>query len=531
MKTCLFKFKFVRLRVQSFGILVIFCLFISNINAQTYFKLANQSDIVASNSSMNEVVNTGNDVNDQAGTVMLVNVWDGDEPTFAWDWDNGHTGYTDIDGTSIGTVTDPDVVLKSDGQKALIVYILYDGDYEDVYYETWEYSIGGNSWSISTNPTSLTTNQDCSSPNVDIYLDSVVVVYECDDAIYAHKGDIDGNFLGARTVMATNENSKPDVAVYLETSSDYRVRFTYIQSHSGYYELYTDEGRLIDIIPNAGGLSHTHLEKIDQDDGSYGPPRIATPNELPTPLGFSHVDYCLVVSRWEYDADEYFILEYGKYGGILFSDTLNDSYIDLTPCENILPVVTYSADVIRTSWAYHDCLGSLNSDFEVISRETNNSGVLNTNYYSVVNKNLPEDQTSPSISGRFHPVDSTFYSFYCINTLDVLYKTSQFCNMFLSPGPGNLYRLDDDQSSLDDEQSLLYTFNPNPANNNLEITVKGIRIYGKASLLDKCGKTCMEFDLNNGNNKFNISSLNSGLYILRFNLDNNIYSKKLIIVH
>lgn len=530
MKTCLLKFKFVRLRVQSFGILVIFCLFISNINAQTYFKLANQSDNVASNSSMNEVINTGNDVNDQAGTVMLVNVWDGDEPTFAWDWGNGQTGYTDIDGTSLGTVTDPDVVLGMDGQKALIVYILEDEGYYDVYYETWEYSIGGNSWSISTSPTGLTNNQDCSSPNVDMYRDSVVVVYECDGAIYAHRGDIDGNFLGARTVTATNENLKPDVAVYLECSTSYRVRFTYIEQDDQNFKLYTDFGLLQDIIPNGGALSHTLLESIDRNDGIYGPPRIAAPNVLPIYSLFNEVDYCLVVSRWEYDLDEYFILEYGKYRTFDFRDTLNDSYIDLTSCENILPVVTYSGDVIRTSWAYHDCLDFLNGDFEVISREMNNIGGIINNYYSVVNYALPEDQTSPSISGRYHPDDDTFYSFYCINNLDVLYKTSYFGNVHLSPRPSNLYRHDNAKSLFDDAQSLSYTYNPNPANNNLEITVKGIRINGKVSLLDKCGKTCMEFDLRNGNHKFNISNINSGLYILRFNLDNNIYSKKLVIV-
>ncbi|MES2748523.1 MAG: T9SS type A sorting domain-containing protein [Bacteroidota bacterium] len=92
---------------------------------------------------------------------------------------------------------------------------------------------------------------------------------------------------------------------------------------------------------------------------------------------------------------------------------------------------------------------------------------------------------------------------------------------------GGIYKLSTALGNTDFEGTSKFTVYPNPANNNVTISVTDIESY-KLSVTDLSGKVIMVKSLSGIENTLDISSLSSGAYFFTLNADNKTETVKII---
>ncbi len=480
-----------------------------------YIIPAKYPDLPAIN-NIDDVENTGNDVREFYGYNydMFIMTWDGNAPGFAWDDAlNGNTGNLDIEGVQQGTVTDPDIVLYDDGDMhTLIVYLLDD----DVYYETWDYDGGANTWNLSSGPDPITTDGDCTCPNVDVdEVGNTVVVWEESNEIIAVAGDIQGNF---QTELVVAEAHTPDVALnYLPSNQTIWVNFTFIEN-SGSNSYLSWIGTDYPTVVTGGnlGLGAATLYTAILSDGEYfGRPRIAGPI-LITPI--NSAEYEIVVKY--YQSYRHYILSFNM-NNPNSPQIVNDYYADLTYNNNKEPAVSYVGDNIVVTWTF---------DNDVISRQLFSDGTLplppvnppplatgSYNVYSIVNNNTVGNQGISSVAGRFSSNvygEKKLVTFYNEDNSEVNYKIIPFASTQFRLKPPEI-------------QADIY---PNPTKDFINIKIDNEFETAKLELYNLQGQRLIQREITTQNFELDVSELNSGIYKLRIITDNSFDTKSIEIL-
>ncbi len=354
--------------------------------------------------SIDNVQNTGADIITIDCDVVMVMVYDGDEPMFYWDITTYQGNYTGMSPFLDQDITDPDVVLTPDFNHALVVYE-YNGR---IYLSVWEFD-GGQSyyelqWFNNTQyPLHL---QSGMNPNIDMDFGwHFAITWHSDngktDEIWAAVGEFSsgGNpSLNLSDPVVIDRGRFPDVAIYEDT-----VTFTYLRDIGGgpdYDWVYFQESKT-NIENHNIVSSHVNLYNTANPPFSdYGRPRIAAP--FYNDFLFYGSEFFVTVDYREYDG----FWQYEIVGYVYHNHQLspvrkyneNDFFFNL----NKDPVVTYHGDESVVAWTISCPYPPDQTDrINIMARYTYYfNGFYNSYDAPLVNQYLDDDQTISSIAGR-----------------------------------------------------------------------------------------------------------------------------------
>ncbi|MBA3286048.1 MAG: T9SS type A sorting domain-containing protein [Nitrosopumilus sp.] len=459
--------------------------------------------------------NTGNDVAEynNTGDEMRVMVWDDLNATAKFAWEESGTlavGNKDLDGNNLGTVYDPDIVVSSDGN---FLYVVYELDFTDIYYEGWRYNSFINDWILVDGPTQVNTNTPAHNPNIDVNrdqmanIDRMVIVWEEGNRIYAIAGDFSNGFLPTYSqvnLQNTQHAFWPDVSLFYNIQTGAMIaKFTYLQDDGNNWHLYVQEEAWSDIASGIVVPNQTNLFTAAQN--VLGRPRIASSEFLNDDTNYT------IVFRETYNSSgtQYFINVFTMFNGSLyFFQPLPDSFFpaDLSqPCANYVlndePVVVYHYELVYIAWTYDDnCFGYTGGEKEVIvAWKDLAGGVYSGNNFLLANSTPVGNQYTPSLAGRFSPQENILYTFYDEFYSDIRYKASHWLN---SP-----IRVTQDSKNFD---LSLY---PNPATDFVNISSSDASI-NKIDFYDLQGRLIKTVSIKENNKSIDISGLSNGVYVL-----------------
>jgi hypothetical protein len=509
------------------------CLISSGLPTYSQINFPLTADFQASFTSLSAPVNnTGADMSQfisSLGGVSMVKCWDGAAPTWSHSISNNLQKEYAINGTTLGTVSDPDIVIEPiNGDFVMIVYELNGR----IYYEIWNWN--GVDYSLFQVPTIVSGGNLGSNPNIDVNLSGeVAITWEeigTGNEIYALVGNIDGTGFGASTLITTDAQ-RPDIAISRRDglgSSDVVISLTYIRLGSGDVALYQlDHNTLSSGLNTPISASAFSINDFGWGStsiaGSFQYPRIASIHLLASaPFQAYHQQVCIAV---DYQCTNGAINPYTIYSmtRVLTSTspvTFNDNRQLLNKPNNLFnqlnekPVVTYAGEFITVAWNGDLNLPSSNSQLQdIISRRlylTGNPWVNNT--YSIVNLDYFNNQTITSVCGRYASgeVGFTFYSDFLTpsGNTEVLFKESN--------SRATSYRIGQTGSQADivDETPVFeMEVYPNPANE--VIHVKTNLIDPEISIFSNTGKLVKRIISNSADlHKIDLSELSLGSYTL-----------------
>lgn len=478
------------------------------------------ADVSATQTTTNVAArNTGNDIMEfefNTGDEMRVSVWDDDISNAAgFSWEETATnsiGHQILDGTNYGTVNDPDIIISREGY---LVYIVYQLDFSDIYYEAWEYNVG--SWSLFIGATQLNTATPASNPNIDgvgVYDFEMVAVWEQDGGeIWAVAGDYNTGFSSYAPMHIQNPGVGmwPDVSIYHNTVTGNRmVNFTYIRDGGTAWRLYQQREPLANIQAGTPAATPTFLLTVNS--GEFSRPRIASAVSIVN----DDSNFAIAVRYWDSSNDRYYIYTWARCTSSLSGpNIINASTPDLTTASSVCfvndePAIAYAYDHIMVVWTYDDaCFLNQSLDIDVIQKRCHPcTGASSTSEYLIVN-DFPGsfggyNQMAGSVASRHSPHYNTIYTFWDEDKVDVIYKTSFFGN---SP-----IRISGTQ-----KHSNKVNFYPNPA--EYIVKVKSSDNISSIKVLNLQGQVVKliegYFD------EINLSLLNNGMYLMNIIFENN----------
>lgn len=520
-------------------------------NSPSNFNPASTSD---NNASMNPsfgVQNTGNDVHSCDGCPageLQVMVWDGGNASMSWDNGNG------IQETLLANpgAVDPDVVAGTlNGNLFAMVVYEFAGE---VYFENYEYNPFGNTFSLLTGPTQLSFVSPpgapasvASHPNIgyvesslgmDGQLPAVAVTWQENGRIAGKAGFIapaspitfpglmpnNTFFTYSHPVANTAGHSKPDVAGFHQDGWDYMWNFTYLKDNSaGTHDLVVNQFTVNDLLGWSTPPSLTINTFEPRAGFTYDNPRIACEGN---PGGG---DYISFFEHWE------IAVEYRENtpGGLQYIHGINGNrhydgagnyYLaefDLTPCNlnncrNYKPVVDYQyqSGRIVIAWEHNSNLCGLTptQDEEIIAVTTDLDGFATLDEYSIVNSNVNDVMTRPSIAGRYASnSQQMLYTFFDDNNQQMFYKASaNFPSVRLAVAADEIASIEDQNA----EMSSISAY-PNPTAGHL--TLEGLE-EGTVSIsvFNLLGEEVLRINDQVANRyEININSLPQGVYSVR----------------
>ena len=339
-----------------------------------------------------DIENTGCDIRENAniGGERGVMVYDGSSPYFHW-FDNGISDKTTLN----QDISDPDIVITTDGIYALLVY----EDNGDIFLKIYEWINNAYSQPVDYNLGSG------NNPNIDISFDSYFAITWADDLgnIKSVVGDYSSGSLslsGIADITNNDEDRTPDVAIF-ELYGKIMVKYTYISMDKDVNTetLKIKQADYSDVFNNIVSSTPTTLKTISAANGDLGRPRIAAPPYISTSP--HHInDYMIVIDYHFVDGqtDIWEIRGFNTFNNTSNNDVLLNQGVESR--RNSEPVVTYAGDFIVISWTsdIHNNGAYAN---EVVSRKLINDGNPMNNIISVVNYFINEYQYTPSIAGRF----------------------------------------------------------------------------------------------------------------------------------
>jgi hypothetical protein len=126
-------------------------------------------------------------------------------------------------------------------------------------------------------------------------------------------------------------------------------------------------------------------------------------------------------------------------------------------------------------------------------------------------------------SGFLAPTNSTFsYTFTVVGDNDY------FCGVHGAASMSGTITVDENLS-IEDETLNTFSIKSNPVNQNLELNFSQNLLEGKLVILDLLGKSILSTTVNNSSSALiDVSSLKSGVYIVKISAENNTQSNRFI---
>jgi len=378
------------------------------LTAQVFHEAVNPENFTNA-PSINNVTNTGADMLIEDAQYSRVMVFDGDDPQFAWETNNGSgSDYFFIDG-----IWDPDVVLTDDFLYALVC--LEELSSNSIYLSLWEYNQAGVFSEVIGQLGAYNFPHyidEGKNPNIDIgYDDKFVITWESlgqPSEIFAIAGEYLGGAIDLSpdiAYIAPEAHRSPDISIL----GDY-VSFTFVRDdgngaeswvvmQADYPDVYSPPQGLL-VTPIFQQVVHFHS---GTNESVYGRPRIASP---PTYPGVPANDFVAVIDfYWEdWDVGIWEILFVNYHNGLVYGapTVFNDNYI-LFP--NYEPVVTYTGDLGVVCWtSYIEYPSTGYSSLDVVGQYFQTLGNPGQAYnpldFHLVNLHYAEIQRTPAVGGR-----------------------------------------------------------------------------------------------------------------------------------
>jgi hypothetical protein len=533
------------------GIIVAACLqmpFKAKSQIFAYGNPANPENYVASSG---DILNTGCDIRQTrtVGRSWAVAVCDGSTPTFSW-WlvNNGVANairFAPIVGVpGGGAITDPDVVLSSDGLFAIIIYI----QNTHCYFESWRWNAATSSFVINQYATMLSNSRNVANyTNIDIAkstvdnIDYVAATWTEQTGFPTTLSTVIGavgtfNASSSQFVFSTRrvnvtsgtDSYQPDVCINgtkYSTLKNY-VTFTYIQGNpNGNHGLYYRADTWDDLNTGGSGFSAQVLLKSGTYPGSFlSKPRIAASG-----AGiWQQTDFEIVVENFTKVPFASKILGFNRCLGVNKPEVFINGSPDISTVYNGIPVVTYIGDEIVVAWSYGGGIhGNVPND--ILSRQLyaggTNSGTVksnNTTFYSVANNTLTNNQDIPSIAGKYSSGNFTLYVWDDPTTL--YEKTSYDLNTSLKLSADN----ETDSTEITEPK-----FYPNPVSSELTMDLGNddTWIGAVAEIYNIEGKLMNKYNIEDLSARYNLSELDNGLYFVKVVKDDQVITKKILIQH
>ena len=460
---------------------------------------------------------------------MNVMVWDGHEPGFAWDWNQGmEKGNQPLD----VELHDPDVVVsKGTDQYAdtVFAHFVYESDHDFIYYEVWSYDPISNSWNQFVSPTQLSQGGPSTNPNIDRYKQGKIAVVWCEEnqLIRGITGNIIGNYYGQPQTVYSPSSSQgsfvePDLAMGYDQSSildGISVTFKEIYDNSPVKKLWVatydwsafqESSIILDAI----------LENTSDDEVQFGSPRIAAD------ISTSHNPWPFqIVMVRQFATDRYFIKGYNNYSGnfngfSIYGHIINQASYNspfgsstVNPVEHPTkePVVSFLED-IHVAWSY---IEPETETWEIIYtslHETTGEPYKHENY-SLVNGHdgygyFDHNQHHPCIASRFNYDNEKFIGWLDDEEYHPEYKIRHTNEQ--------IFGLEEKS-----DPSFLY---PNPAHNFFRINLPNEEEIHLITVYSIDGRKALESTSANTN----ISGLQPGVYIVEIKSGQKTQTKRLV---
>ncbi len=406
-----------------------FCMFYCVVGQDLNSAITNEIFINAP--TINNVANTGADFVIENQSFLKVMVYDGDSARIYWDADINSTQNQGRDKFTLDGVFDPDVVLTTDLQYALVVF----ESHGDIYISLWEYNGSGYSEIIGALGNYIFPYylDEGSSPNIDMDHNNYIAV-----TWKNHNGEIKAivgeysagpSFYFSNPVTIDYDSRDPDVSIYTDpvTSVEY-VTFTYIRdiNQGPDHEWVVLQETYTNIDNNNIISSATSLYNPGNPPYTiYGRPRIAAPfyhdllfngDEFFVVVDFITVDGA--TTTWEIPGYTYYNSNY--------------YYLNYNPdhpyVPNNKPVVTYTGDLSVVAWqiyCYDDPLNPTTQSRNIIAWYTLfSTGGITSQDAAMVNLNTPIAQVFVSVAGRRANNDDVLYFWLDSDRGDMAYRTS-----------------------------------------------------------------------------------------------------------
>jgi hypothetical protein len=530
--------------------------------AQTY--APSGADKYVTNSNSVDVRNTGSDSWSNVGitNTMHVMVCDGNIPSFGW----SNEAATPVSGrinlaSSLGInsiAKDPDVSIDATGTRALSVFLTSNTMGQTrVYYQRYQRtSPTATVWTLLGTSTAITplaaATTPYTTPNIEVSnTGRVVVTYAQSGNLYCTTINISTGAMAPTTPVSMAlmlpaglyQFRTPDVAVYTSTGGVETAIFTYVGDDGSTDEIFTSTILVNDIVISniaAGtpsGSYHTSLSKW------FSEPRIAT---MWTYAFGGPNDWTIVVG--EHDPSnvipDYIIYNITSDNGIIngplqlnnATGTGNEQL-----CPNVQPCVTYSGDYIVVAWAHEDCSPPYlvnNTGYNIIARKLTFDGNVASPWasmYSLVNADVVNKQAVPSLSDCRFSNNQTSRTRYCWYQDDAAFTNKRLAYRFSPYSATNVRLAEETESQSEIAPVISLSVNPNPASSQVSISLPiaqdetaVLRIFSAD------GKLVSEEQLNGSlltNYMVNTDAWENGLYLVRIQSGNQVWTSRLVVKH
>jgi hypothetical protein len=518
-----------------------------------------------------EIENTGNDIQvfNHLGETLTarVMVWDGCPGFYLGISSDAYSdpflgGGAALEGSKVGTVEDPDVVLSQNIGSNVYVTIVYEVN-NKIRYEEWRYDHDQELLSLVSYKTSLghgsvlisDQNKESSNPNIDGNNNNqVVITYEEDEDIITHVSighptsfDTQGQ-IKLTSCYGSNTFITPDVSISDASGFSSIASYAIIQEDVSGNELHLLQENFSTLnayssFPATHCLTRNPLELEDESAN----PRISSPNSNM----IVHAYECAISAEYKFKEP---YPSFTPVNGIkLYDNHHNSGYLssfnrrllnyntsitnEVAYQNNKLPAITYASHgKVSVAWVYTNFVDNEGNDFEedVISVNYDLNGNIRTpadyNYYMLVNYIREDNQFAPSVAGETvygNPNNPVFYTFAGVygGLYRPVYKSS---NTSLQPQIRKKNILTDGVNVT--EEVLIY---PNPTTQKVNIDFKGIdenesirlriiTIDGKV-VYDKTALT------SGFSQAIDVTNFEKGIYLLEYEYGNVIERKKVII--
>ena len=532
--------------LKIYGIIILLFI-VNNIFAQTIHTPSNPDEFNPATQEA-KVNNTGNDMLNYEVNgnhfIMKITVADGTEPHIIFKSENNYAQgqvFTNIIDNSLCAnrdIIDPDVVLVNDfNNQTVDAIIVYETKTGDINIIIKEYDINGV---FNNNPNYINgiSIGHGTNPNIDVSTVSptnmqlFVITWEDNGDIKSITGEWDANVglfnLGAtvtiydKTIHDDFSVSLPDVTInYLGSYGSgnppqyWNVTYCFVEEKNKLLYTYLDDFmNIYNGVINSNNLSIRHT--FNSSD-LLGTPRIASPDLGSTTYPYGAEDYTIVMGGIidpQPNMPVFRILGYNRhYDNQNQIYVNNDHYYEYSQTPNIYegkPVIAYVGDISIVAWeidAWQPNGYGLDG-LDIIQRQLTYDASPVTNFYSRVNMDVVGNQFAPSVAS--FSTDRVLYSFYDENSQNIRFKSTGNSQIYLR------IRKDDDKLGI----------YPNPAHNNVTINLKEA---ANLTIYDMNGRIILEKQLFEGNQKIDISNINSGIYFMKLKSNSELKAEKFII--
>lgn len=511
---------------------------------------------------LGSISNTGNDIQthqSDENQKFEATVWDGDVPSFSFIDKNNPltvgddpTFVTQLMGTKIGVVSDPDIVIspilayddrEEEAISILIVYelTLYCGGEKVIAVEQYNYlhqSTNGAGHTGKMTPASLPTTGlqddyiniisesyfDCNNPNVDVNnFGKIAITYESGDRIFVVVNEF-GDY-----VIPFNVNDSKELSPYHVDldAFDPDITIGSFENHDEVTIVYNkmrDDGLHAEVYPMSySNISNTSghvfpngaLKLLNE---SIDDPRISSPRD-------ESDKQSIAVTTINPNNEVYLHTDLGSAGSggnnIITYLAVDNQVLD--ECQNERPSITYANEgTITIAWTYNDCIDfapneekkaiALNFDFNQGTLLQNIRVPQDPNYFMSVTHTEFESQNAISLSSvNFGGENSIYYSLFfedpsSVEERGILHKRSQTASQPLIR-KGKFNSVD----NLNTEFSIY----PNPSSGIFNVEFESEK-YNLIIVKNSIGQTVQEINISSleTTSNFDLSNFPKGLYLV-----------------